>query len=322
MFTRTLTLYLLIGSCATAQVLWKEPPKFTTSDWNWGPGGQTIAPRPPFRFVKEKFGGTNPKIEVRDGADRRWVVKFGSEVHTDTFLARLVSALGYAAEPTYFVPAGTIQEVHGLKRAKYFIAKDGSFRSARFRLDASRSGSNKASEAWSWADNPFIGSHELGGLKVLVMLTSNWDTKDSRNGDGTNTGTIHPSGDANSPDWYAVTDWGATLGRADSILKFDRWDWTGYRLETSRFVRITSDGKLQWRFKGKNGRDITAAVSAEDVRWLLQYLSRISDEDLATGLLASGASEPVAHEYVSLIRERIGQLERVAKADNVRRAAK
>jgi len=319
---RTLTLYFLIAGCAAAQVLWKEPPKFTTADWTWGPGGQKMAPSPPFRFVREKFGGTNPKVEVRDSAGRRWVVKFGSEARPDTFLARLVSALGYAAEPTYFVAAGTIQDVHGVKRAKYFLAKDGSFRDARFRVDASRSGDDKASRAWSWADNPFMGTRELGGLKVLVMLTSNWDTKDARDGDGTNTGMIRPVADGNSPAWYAVTDWGATLGRADSLLKLDRWDWEGYRLETPHFVSVSSDGRLHWRFKGKHARDITEAIDLEDVRWLLRYLSRISDEDLVTGLTASGASEPVAREYARLMRERIGQLEHVAQADTVRRASK
>ena len=129
-----------------------------------------------------------------DGAGRRWVVKFGSEAHTDTFQSRFVSALGYAAEPTYFVAAGSIQEVHDLKRAKYFIAKDGSFRDARFKLRGSevRRG-HPSNPDWSWADNPFVGSRELGGLKILVMLTSNWDTKDARNGkDESNTGMIRP----------------------------------------------------------------------------------------------------------------------------------
>jgi hypothetical protein len=78
------------------------------------------------------------------------------------------------------VTAGSILDVHNLKRAKHFIAKNGSFREARFKLEDH--GSEKASSegAWSWAVNPFLGSPELGGLKILSMLTSNWDTKDSR----------------------------------------------------------------------------------------------------------------------------------------------
>jgi hypothetical protein len=322
MLARTLALFALASICATAQVLWKEPPRFTSADWTWGPGGQEMAPRPPFRFLKEKFGGTNPKVEVRDAAKRRWVVKFGSEVHSDTFMSRLTSALGYAAEPTYFVAAGSIEGVHGLKRAKYFISKDGSFREARFKL-RDRESDTDPDKTWSWAENPFVGSRELGGLKILVMLTSNWDTKDARNGeDESNTAVIRPGVDANSPAWYAVTDWGASLGRAGFFLKRDRWDWEGYRLETPNFVRLSSDGKLRWRYKGRHGGDITAGLGLEDVRWILRYLSGISDEDLKTGLAASGASAPVAQEFTRLIRERVLQLQAVAASSKVQQAAK
>ncbi len=321
MFTQTFALYALISICASGQVLWKEPPEFTTSDWKWGPGGQELAPQPPFNFVKEKLTGTNPKIVVQDAAGRRWVIKFGAEAHTDTFLARLVSALGYAAEPTYFVATGTVRDMHGLKRAKHFIAKNGFFRDARFKLDVPRAEGEKTDRAWSWADNPFVGTRQLGGLKILVMLTSDWDTKDARNGeDESNTGMIRPVGNANSDAWYAVTDWGASLGRAGFALKRDRWDWQGYRRETPGFVRASSDGELHWRYKGRHGDDITAGVGVEDVRWILRYLARITDEDLETGLLASGASEPVAREYARLIRERIGQLEQVAHPDPQRAA--
>jgi hypothetical protein len=322
MLIRTVALYVLAGICATAQVLWKEPPP-TTSIWTWGPGGQEMAPRPPFRFVKEKFDGTNPKVEVQDDAGKHWVVKFGSEAHTDVFMSRMVSAVGYAAEPAYFVSAGTIQDVHDLKRAKYFIAKDGSFRGARFQLHLSGSNKDESNKAWSWAENPFVGSRELGGLKILVMLTSNWDTKDARNGEEeSNTGMIRPVSDTSFQPWYAVTDWGASLGRAGFFLKRDRWDWEGYRLETANFVRLSTDGKLHWGYKGRHGDDIIGGVGLEDVRWILGYLSRISDGDLTTGLLASGASEPVAREYTRLIRQRIVQLQNVAQSQSAQRAAK
>src|SRR5262249_54183484 len=177
-----------------------------------------MAPRAPFIFKKEKFDGTNPKVEVEDTAGRRWTVKFGSEAHSETFMSRFVTALGYAAEPTYFIASGTIEAIHDLKRARHYIAKDGSFHDARFKLHLPNSDKEKAT--WSWAENPFIGSRELGGLKVLVILTSNWDTKDARDTkEGPNTGMIQPVSEPSSAAWYAVTDWGATLGRAGFLLK-------------------------------------------------------------------------------------------------------
>lgn len=322
MFARTLALYTIGVTCVTAQVLWQEPPPLSSSDWVWGPGGMEMAPRPPFRFVKEKLGGTNPKVEVSDDRGTHWTVKFGSEAHTDTFQSRFVSSLGYAVEPTYFVKAGSILDIHDLKRAKYFIGKDGSFHEARFKLEEKKSEKDSANEAWSWAVNPFVGSRELGGLKIIAMLTSNWDTKDSRDGDGSNTGMIRVRRGNESVARYAVVDWGASFGRAGFIFKRNRWDWEGYRLETDNFVRVGSDGKLRWRYNGRHGDDITAGVGVEDVRWILQYLSRISDDDLKTGLEASGASEAVAKEYARLIRKRIVQLQNVAQYPGAEQAAK
>ena len=34
--------------------------------------------------------------------------------------------------------------------------------------------------SWAWNENPFVESHELNGLKILLMLLSNWDNKDVR----------------------------------------------------------------------------------------------------------------------------------------------
>jgi len=312
-------LCFLAGICASAQVLWKEPPPTTPSDWIWGPGGQEMAPLPPFEFVKERLGGSNPKVEVRDAANRRWVVKFGSESHTDTFAARFLSALGYAAEPTFFVESGTIEGVHGLKRAKRFIAKNGAFSKGRFKLRIKGSADDADDKAWSWNDNPFIGSPELGGLKILVMLTSNWDTKDARDGKGnSNTAIIHSDSNVQ----YAVTDWGATFGKYGGFFSRNRWDWGGYRIQTASFVKMSKDGALEWGYKGKHNQDITAGVGVADAIWLDRYLSRITDEDLIAGFTGSGASQPVSREYTRLMRERIVDLQRVAQSQGGARAAR
>ena len=153
-----LTLAVLACLPAGSQTLWREPAPATMSDWTWGPGGPESAPKPPFMFLKEKMDGTNPKIEVRDAANRTWVVKFGSEVHSDTFAPRLLHVLGYAATPTYYVGEGTISDVHGLKRAKHFVTKNGAFRNARFKLHHGDS-SGAENTTWSWVENPFVGSH-------------------------------------------------------------------------------------------------------------------------------------------------------------------
>jgi hypothetical protein len=316
-----LGIWILVSVCASAQILWKEPQQVRISGWTSGPGGEELAPHPPFQFVKEKAGGTNPKVEVRDAAGEIWTAKFGSEVHSDTFGARFLSALGYAAEPTFFIADGSITGIHDLKRAKHYISKDGSFRNASFKLHLRGSGPDTGNASWSWVDNPFLGSRELGGLKIVVMLTSNWDVKDARDGEGSNNGIIHPRSSSDSS-WFAVTDWGASLGKSGGFFQRDRWDWNGYRVQTPRFVRLAPNGNVDWGFKGKHGEDITRGVGVEDIRWLLPYLSRITDEDLQAGLKASGASNPVSREYTRLLRARILQLQRIVELSGAREAAK
>jgi hypothetical protein len=155
------------------------------------------------------------------------------------------------------------------------------------------------------------------------MLASNWDTKDARDGeDDSNNKIIRSGSAANAFAWYAVTDWGASFGRSGGYLRRDRWDWDANRSQKSHFVRLAPKGNLDWGFNGKHGRDTTAGVGLMDVRWLLPYLSRISDEDLKAGLAASGASAPVAQEFTGSISQRILQLQRIAETSKVRQAAK
>jgi hypothetical protein len=297
----------------TASVLWTEPQPKTTADWIWGPGGESRAPRPPFRFVKEILNGTNAKIEVTDAAGARWVVKFGGEVHTETFAARLLSAVGYTAAATYFVPDGTVSGVSGLKRARPFISRQGAFRSARFQLRDGRGPAFSKDLNWSWNNNPFDGSHELNGLKILMILMSNWDAKDERDGEGSNTAVFVEAAPQSTIYHYAFTDWGATLGRWGGLLKRDRWDLQAYRRDTRDFVKGVRNGAIVWGYRGKHNDDIVDGITVDDVRWLLPYLERITSEQLRSALIASGATAAHAQGFAQAIENRITQLQRIAE---------
>jgi len=102
-----------------------------------------------------------------------------------------------------------------------------------------------------------------------------WDAKDARDGEGSITRlfglTSQPTPRRGSPSPIGEP----RLEKSGGFLKRDRWDWGGFREQTSSFVRLAPDGAPYWGFKGKHGRDITAGVGLEDIRWLLPYLSRI-----------------------------------------------
>lgn len=307
-----IALAALPSAVAGQAVLWQAPGKITVNDWIWGVGGEARAPKPPYEFVNEDLHGTNPKIRVRDAKGDRWIVKFGGETHSDVFASRLLYALGYVTQPTYYVASGTITGVHDLKRAKPFVARDGSFRFARFKLHDHNRLAPVDGEAWSWNDNPFVGTPQLGGLKIVMMLTSNWDAKDARDGAGGNTSIYSKPGPDAGQRFYAFDDWGATMGRSGGFFTRDKWDPAGYQAQTRRFVRITPGGAIQWGYRGKHNPDIVSHVSVEDVRWLMTYLSRVSDEEVRAGLQASGATKAEIGAYTRAIRERIVQLQHLA----------
>ncbi len=296
-------------------VLWRAPRAISGADWIWGPGGEQAAPAPPFRFVKENLGGTTPKVDVRDARGRSWTVKFGGEVHTEVFMSRLLYATGYAAEPAYFVPAGVIEGTSGLRRAKPFIGKDGTFQRARFKL-RDRRWQYADEYQWSWTDNPFLHSRQLNGLRILMMLVSNWDAKDARDAEGSNTAVFRQR-DAQSPVYlYAMTDWGSTLGSWGGFFKRGRWNAEEYERQTPNFIKGVKDGTIEWGYSGKHARDITEGITTDDARWILQYLAPITDEQLRSGLIASGATAADAERFRRAIRNRIEQLQRVAEINS------
>ena len=60
-------------------VLWRDPGNIRQRNLYYGPGSTELAPKPPFRFLKEDLEGGMPKFDVRDANDVKWRVKLGPE---------------------------------------------------------------------------------------------------------------------------------------------------------------------------------------------------------------------------------------------------
>ena len=310
-----ISLLLAVLPCAASDpyhILWQPPRTTAIRDWIWGAGGEARAPQGPFEYLEESLKGTNPKVRVLDSRGAHWTVKFGGEIHSEVFATRLLFVMGYEVQPNYFVRSGVITGAHSLKRAKAFIGKHGELAYARFKLDESRRADHVEGLEWSWLDNPFVGTRELNGLKILMMLMSNWDAKDSRDGKGSNTAVYAKPGPGGDQLAYSFDDWGATLGKWGGFFERDKWDPLGFWEQTKTFVRLTPNHTIEWGYRGKHGKDITLGIGVEDVRWLLTYLSPVTDEELRAGLRASGASDSTIEIYTRCLRERIAQLERLS----------
>jgi hypothetical protein len=302
---------------ASQHVLWRDPGAVEKLNMADGPGGRDGAPVAPFRFIEEHGTGSQPCVSVFDAKNRRWRVKWGDEVRSENFAVRLAWACGYFAEITYYVATGTIEGCEGLQRASACIESDGRFVEARFELEDPAVRMLFEEHSWAWDDNPFLGTPQLHGLKILVMLLSNWDAKDRRDvARGSNTAifeyrTAHRRREAR----YLITDWGGSMGRwGGTVVTRGRWDLDGYEAQTPHFVTGADGGFVQFGYTGQRTADMSTGISVEDAAWLYRYLGRITDAQLRDGLAASGASPEEVERFARALRERISQLGRAGGA--------
>lgn len=301
------------GPAEIVTMVWQDPGPIEKLDFVAGPGGRKKVPTPPFTFIEENKSGTNAKVKIKDANGQTWHVKWGSEVNAEVFATRLAWAAGYFVDASYFVPRGKIIGAHGLSRAGKYVKSDGSFTEARFERHNDKGATVLDEEkGWQWEQNPLVGTRELNGLKIIVMLTSNWDNKDVRDvGSGSNTATLEYKDGNRIERRYTITDWGATMGKWGGALSREKWDAKGYEKQTGDFIKGTERGFVEFGYSGKHTSDFKKGIRVSDVKWLLGYIGRITDQQLRDGLRASGATPDEIEIFTRAIRNRINQMRRL-----------
>lgn len=291
--------------------LWRDPGDVAALDMAAGPGGPGQAPQAPYRFIEEHSTGTQPCVSVHDANGRRWRVKWGPEVPCETFAVRLAWACGYFAEITHLVASGCIEGARDLTRAASCLDERGGFADARFELDDPEVLKLFEEHSWSWTDNPFTGTRELAGLKILLMLISNWDNKDQRDvARGSNTAIyVTRVSRWKREAQYLIVDWGGSMGRwGNTLVTRGRWDAAGFAAQTPSFVTGVTHGYVQFGYTGQRTGDARASISPDDVRWLCRYLGRITDDQFRTALRVSGATPEEMESFTASLRSRVEQL--------------
>jgi hypothetical protein len=265
--------------------IWREPSLADATDLRFGPGGASGAPVPPFRFVEEHFNGSQPCVAVRDARERLWRVKWGHEVKPEAFAVRVAHACGYFAEVTHYVASGTIADVKDVARARQCLAEDGSFADARFELEDRRVRMLFDEHGWSWSDNPFDGTKQLSGLKILTMLLSNWDTKDQRDvARGSNTAIFEVPSHWGREARYLISDWGGAMGRwGSNIVSRGRWDPAGFEAQTPHFVTGVRDGFVNFGYQGQRTAEIVRGITVEHAAWFYNLCATADRAGAAAG---------------------------------------
>lgn len=295
-------------------VIWRDPGAVETLDLAAGPGGRDGEPLAPFTFIEEHFNGSRPCVSVRDARNRTWRVKWGDEVQVEALATRLAWVAGYFVEITYFVANGRLDGVRELKRAGTCVDSAGLFKGARFELEEADVIKHFDEHSWSWTENPFVGTRELNGLKIIMMWLSNWDAKDVRDvARGSNTAIFEyrlPDGGREAR--YLVTDWGGSFGRWGNVVNRGRWDCQGFVEQTPQFVLGVEGEFVQWGYSGQRTADIAGSIRVSDGEWLLQCLGRLTDAQIASAVRASGGTEEEAECFARALVDRLNQLRAIA----------
>jgi len=298
----------------TKNIVWEDPGAVEELDFVAGPGGVKKVPTPPFTFEEEVLSGSNPKIKVKDANDTTWHVKWGSEVNAEVFATRVAWAAGYFVEPNYFVRSGKIVGARDLKRAKKYINSDGSFTDARFERRKNKGATVLDDEkGWRWDQNPLLGTPEFNGLKIIMMLTSNWDNKDVRDvGRGSNTAILEYQDGGIIERRYMITDWGGSMGKWGGVMGREKWDAKGYEKQTPDFIKGVDRGFVEFGYAGQHTGSFKEGISVKDVKWVLGYVGRITDQQIRDGLKASGATPDEVDRFARSFRDRINQMRKVS----------
>ena len=294
-------------------LIWRRSNPLSAADVEAGP---TASPAPPFRFIEEHDTGSQPCVSVQDRQRRVWRVKWGQEVHTEVFGTRLAWAFGYFAEPSYFIATGEITGATDLRRATPCIDEQGHFSDARFELDEPGVTKHFDAHGWAWNDNPFVGSPEFSGLKILMMLMSNWDNKDVRDvARGSNTAIFECRIDNTLEARYLIIDWGAALGAwGNNILQRGRWDPAAFAAQNELFITGVEGDVVTWGYQGQRTIDIVDHITLEDVRWFDRIAHGVSDDHLRAALRASGATAEEVEQFTAALRGRLERIREVAGA--------
>ena len=303
------------GVDAANASIWHDPGDIRSLDLSLGQGGEKHLPKPPYTFVGEDKNGTNPKFDVRDANDKKWRVKLGEEARPEVVASRLLWAVGYYANDDYLVPSA---DVPGLVLSRGGLNGVTHVENVRF---ARKPGGEEKIGVWRWKENPFVGTREFNGLRVMMAVLNNWDLKDENN-------AVYSDEKDGGRKLFLVSDVGASFATNNRTIarSADKGNLKGY--EKSKFVTkvtattvsfgtpapptgafVESFGALSRDYFRRSGlqyigRDIPIA----DAKWIGGLLGQLSHKQLMDAFLA-GFDQATASQFVDIVEGRIAELQ-------------
>ena len=278
-----------------------------------GPGGKEHQPAGKFTFVKEDMNGTSPKFIVVDEQGVRWKAKLGQEVKSETAATRLVWAAGYFTDEDYYLPELHVDHMPKLKRGSEFVSPDGTVTGVR--MERYLKGQKKDGN-WSWFKNPFTGTKELNGLRIMMALINNWDLKEVNN-------AIYQE-KGGSPR-YVVSDLGATFGETGNPITRSKSNPDDYY--KSEFIQKVTADHVDFHLSSRpffltaidvpnynkrtHMQEVVKNIPIADAIWLGKLLEPLSDDQIRDFFRAAGYNDKDVEENATVVKQRIRDLNRL-----------
>lgn len=305
-------------------VLWHDPGNIAAEDLFYGSGGEKNQPRAPFTFLGERKHDSNPKFDVRDASRHKWRVKLGAEARPEVAASRLLWAVGYYTDDDYVLPSATIPNLH-LHHTAHSVQDGDVVIDALFRR---KPHGEKRIAAWAWKRNPFLGTREFNGLRVMMALLNSWDLKTENNAVYSDKKPNKENGQDADQQFFLVTDIGASFGTNSVRIKNVNGKGNADQYARSKFIthitRTTvsfgtpapastllreSGGLLAPLYFRRErylwiGRDIPRA----DARWIGSLLGQLSHRQIVDVFRAAHFSNQEIDIFVPILEKRIAQL--------------
>jgi hypothetical protein len=305
-------------------LLWSPPTDIRRRNLFYGPGGKEHQPSTAFTFVKEDLDGTSPKFIVRSQDGTKWKVKLGPEAQPETVATRLIWAVGYRADEDYFLPLFHVKGMpERLYRGNKWIGPRGEVR--RGRLERYLKGRKKIGQ-WSWGSNPFSGTRELNGLRVMMALVNNWDVKNPNNAiydedsnpDSSDSGRhlvylVSDVGDSFGSGGLAFLMLGKTAGRLKAY-KSSKFigkvgpDYVNFNDPAAPPLLLSFNFGLPEFILQRQVGPVCKHVPRSDVQWIGHLLKQLSPEQINEAFRAAGYTPAEVEGYAKVVLERIAEL--------------
>jgi hypothetical protein len=288
---------LLVSACALPTVrptgdgrpsraelseLWVDPGSSARS-LEAGVGGGHPRPKADEHYdvIGKDTRGFSITYRVRDAKGLEWNVKLGPEAQTEVVASRILWALGYHQVPSYFV-----ERWIAVDHARGQMLGGSRFRPRDLPL--------KGQGAWSWQENPFVGTREYNGLLSILMLLNSTDLKNDNN----ELYELEGPPRERARRWYVIKDLGASLGETGRVDP-RRGFLEGFEREpflnglNGRFVRFAYRGRHQ---------ELLRRISVDDLKWACRRMLALTDRQWRDAFDAGNYDEATTARYVARIR--------------------